>query len=91
MINELEYLEAMNQLKTKFDENEIEVKKLKKEVVELKKYIMTIYGLARIIDSNFARLKRVDKKVDISKRDIMNSLPTQIRKTIGHIEFSQRA
>jgi hypothetical protein len=53
MINELEYLEAMNQLKTKFDENEKEVKKLKKEVVELKKYIMTIYGLARIIDSNF--------------------------------------
>ena len=30
----------------------------------------------RIIDSNFTRLKRVDKKVDVSKRDIMNSLPT---------------
>ena len=43
----------------------------------------------RIIDSNFTRLKRVDKKVDVSKRDIMNSLPTQIRKTIGHIEFAQ--
>jgi hypothetical protein len=52
-MNELEYLEAMNQLKTKFDENEIEVKRLKKEVIDLKKYIMTIYGLARIIDSNF--------------------------------------
>ena len=35
--------------------------------------------------------KRIDKKVDINKRDIMNSLPTQIRKTIGHIEFSQKA
>ncbi len=45
----------------------------------------------KLIDSNFAHLKRVDKKVDVSKRDIMNSLPTQIRKTIGHIEFSQRA
>ena len=43
----------------------------------------------RIIDSNFTRLKRVDKKVDVNKRDIMNSLPTQIRKTIGHIEFAQ--
>ena len=43
----------------------------------------------RIIDSNFTRLKRIDKKVDASKRDIMNSLPTQIRKTIGHIEFAQ--
>ena len=45
----------------------------------------------KIIDSNFTRLKRIDKKVDVSKRDIMNSLPTQIRKTIGHIEFSQKA
>ena len=45
----------------------------------------------KIIDSNFTRLKRIDKKVDVNKRDIMNSLPTQIRKTIGHIEFSQRA
>jgi hypothetical protein len=43
----------------------------------------------RIIDSNFTRLKRVDKKVDVNKRDIMNSLPIQIRKTIGHIEFAQ--
>jgi hypothetical protein len=43
----------------------------------------------KIIDSNFTRLKRIDKKVDVSKRDIMNSLPTQIRKTIGHIEFAQ--
>ena len=45
----------------------------------------------KVIDSNFAHLRRVDRKVDVSKRDIMNSLPTQIRKTIGHIEFSQRA
>ena len=44
---------------------------------------------SRIIDSNFTRLKRVDKKVDVSKRDIMNSLPTQIRKVIGHIEFAR--
>ena len=43
----------------------------------------------KIIDSNFTRLKRIDKKVDVNKRDIMNSLPTQIRKTIGHIEFAQ--
>ena len=36
-------------------------------------------------------VKRINKKVDIMRRDIMNSLPTQIRKTIGHIEFSQKA
>ena len=41
------------------------------------------------VDINLKALKRMDKKVDINKRDIMNSLPTQIRKVIGHIEFSQ--
>ena len=33
--------------------------------------------------------KRINKKVDIMRRDIMNSLPTQIRKVIGHIEFAK--
>ena len=41
------------------------------------------------IDSNFTRLRKIDKKIDVSKRDIMNSLPTQIRKVIGHIEFAR--
>jgi len=48
-----EFLEAMNQLKDKFDINERDMKLMKEEVIELKKYIMTIYGLVRIIDSNF--------------------------------------
>ena len=43
------------------------------------------------VEGNYNTVKRIDKKVDVSKRDIMNSLPTQIRKTIGHIEFSQKA
>ena len=34
-------------------------------------------------------VKRINKRVDSLKRDIMNSLPTQIRKTIGHIEFAR--
>jgi len=33
--------------------------------------------------------QRIDKKVDVVRRDIINSLPTQIRKTIGHIEFAK--
>ena len=41
------------------------------------------------IEGNLGHIKRIDRKVDVSKRDIMNSLPTQIRKTIGHIEFAQ--
>ena len=34
-------------------------------------------------------VKRINKKVDVIRRDIMNSLPTQIRKVIGHIEFAR--
>jgi len=33
--------------------------------------------------------KRINKKVDVMRRDIINSLPTQIRKVIGHIEFAK--
>ena len=45
----------------------------------------------KTIEGNFNHLKRIDRKTDLLKKDIMNSLPTQIRKTIGHIEFSQKA
>ena len=41
------------------------------------------------IESNLGSIKRVGRKTDSLKRDIMNSLPTQIRKVIGHIEFAQ--
>ena len=41
------------------------------------------------IEGNLGYIKRIDRKMDSLKRDIMNSLPTQIRKTIGHIEFAQ--
>jgi len=41
------------------------------------------------IEGNFGYLKRVDRKADSLKRDIMNALPTQIRKVIGHIEYAQ--
>ena len=40
-------------------------------------------------DELLVEMKRVQKRVDVVRRDIMNSLPTQIRKTIGHIEFAQ--
>ena len=41
------------------------------------------------IESNLGSIKRVGRKTDSLKRDIMNSLPTQIRKVIGHIEFAR--
>ena len=50
-----------------------------------------LQSINKKVEGNYNTVKRIDKKVDINKRDIMNSLPTQIRKTIGHIEFSQKA
>jgi len=34
-------------------------------------------------DELLVEMKRVQKKVDVVRRDIMNSLPTQIKKTIN--------
>jgi hypothetical protein len=50
-------------------------------------------GVSRDLNSQKKELditvKRIDKKVDVTRRDIINSLPTQIRKVIGHIEFAK--
>lgn len=52
-------------------------------------------GISRDLYSQKKELEklqtRIYKSVDIVRRDITNSLPTQIRKVIGHIEFSQKA
>ena len=48
-----------------------------------------LHSTDKKVDINLKALKRMDKKVDTNKRDIMNSLPTQIRKVIGHIEFAR--
>ena len=52
-------------------------------------------GISRDLYSQKKELEklqtRIYKSVDVVRRDITNSLPTQIRKVIGHIEFSQKA
>jgi uncharacterized protein Yka (UPF0111/DUF47 family) len=50
-----------------------------------------LQSINKKVEGNLNTVKRIDRKTDSLKRDIMNSLPTQIRKTIGHIEFSQKA
>ena len=50
-MNENEYLELVNQLKKKFDENEMKVNIFIKQNIKLKKHIMTFYGIARMLDS----------------------------------------
>ena len=55
-MNGNEYLELVNQLKKKFDENETKVNIFIKQNIKLKKHIMTIYGITRMLD----RLDYVD-------------------------------
>ena len=48
-----------------------------------------LQSINKKVEGNLNTVKRINKRVDSLKRDIMNSLPTQIRKTIGHIEFAR--
>ena len=50
-MNEGYYLEAMNQLKDKFDNNEYLMKRIQKQNMELKKEIVTAFGCMRILDN----------------------------------------
>jgi len=50
-MNEGYYLEAMNQLKEKFDNNEYLMKRIQKQNLELKKEIVTAFGCMRILDN----------------------------------------
>ena len=80
------------------------IKNLSKEKFRLQKALFALNqdltnfqaGISRDLDragksieGNLGHIKRIDRKMEGNKRDIMNSLPTQIRKVIGHIEFAQ--
>lgn len=51
-MNEGEYIEAMNQLKDTFQENEIKMKNFIEQNIQLKKDLMTCYGMIRMLDMN---------------------------------------
>jgi len=51
--NENEYLESMNRLKDKFDQNEELVKQALVDKDKLRKHLITAYGLIRLIDNGF--------------------------------------
>ncbi len=83
-------------LLTKISKIEKEKFRLQKALFALNQDLTTFQaGISRDTKSQkdelLVEMKRVQKKVDVMRRDIINSLPTQIRKTIGHIEFSQKA
>ena len=81
-------------LLTKISKIEKEKFRLQKALFALNQDLTTFQaGISRDTKSQkdelLVEMKRVQKKVDVVRRDIMNSLPTQIRKTIGHIEFTK--
>lgn len=61
--NEGMYLEAMNQLQKKFDEIEYIKAKLTIQNTELKKEILTAYGLSRVLDNLINNCFDVDMEV----------------------------
>jgi len=54
ILNEQHYIELSNQLKEKYEIYEKENNNLKSEMFDLKKDIMTIYGLIRTIDNFYS-------------------------------------
>ena len=77
------------------------INKLEKEKFRLQKSLFALNGDLTNFQAGISRdtksqkdellieVKRINKRVDVVRRDIINSLPTQIRKTIGHIEFAK--
>ena len=41
------------------------------------------------VEGNLNSIKRIDRKVDVREKFIINSLPSTIRNVIGHIEFAK--
>ena len=81
-------------LLTKISKIEKEKFRLQKALFALNQDLTTFQaGISRDTKSQkdelLVEMKRVQTKVDVVRRDIINSLPTQIRKTIGHIEFAR--
>tara|TARA_Y100000114_G_C11678414_1_gene287391 strand:- start:257 stop:550 length:294 start_codon:yes stop_codon:yes gene_type:complete len=61
--NEGMYLDAMNQLQKKFDEIEYIKAKLTIQNTELKKEVITAYGLSRVLDNLINNCFEVDMEV----------------------------
>lgn len=65
-MNEGDYLEMVNQLKIKFDENERKVKIVMESNIQLKKHIMACYGLSKMVHI-------LDDSIDQQEREFIFS------------------
>ena len=75
-MNEGYYLDAMNQLKEKFDNNEYLMKRIQKQNMELKKEIMTAFGCMRILDNLIHNSYGVDGDIVCLSESLRGHLST---------------
>ena len=57
------YLEAMEQLKEKYDLNEYLMKKMEMRLTEIKKELCSAYGLVRVLDNMIGKCYGVDSDI----------------------------
>ena len=57
------YLEAMEQLKEKYDLNEYLMKKMEMRLTETKKELCSAYGLVRVLDNMIGKCYGVDSDI----------------------------
>ena len=72
------YLEAMEQLKEKFDMNEYLMKKIQKQNLELKKELITAFGCIRIIDNLIHQCYNCDGDIISLSESLRGHLSTAV-------------
>jgi hypothetical protein len=81
-MNEQMYLDLVNQLKEKFDNNEYLMKRIQKQNMELKKEIVTAFGCMRILDSLIHNSYGVDGDIISLSESLRGHLSTFVEDII---------
>ena len=75
-------LDAMEQLKDKFDVNEYLVKKMEKSVIELKKELFSAYGMIRVLDNLINNSFGIENEIECLSDSIRGHLSSVIEDLI---------
>ena len=81
-MNEQMYLDLVNQLKDKFDNNEYLMKRIQKQNMELKKEIVTAFGCMRILDNLIHNSYGVDGDIVSLSESLRGNLSTFVEDII---------
>lgn len=81
-MNEQMYLDLVNQLKDKFDNNEYLMKRIQKQNMELKKEIVTAFGCMRILDNLIHNSYGVDGDIVSLSESLRGHLSTFVEDII---------